>query len=153
MGITEPLGSNSADLKRVLPEHIEVMWETICHIMDEHPGGMLDWFHRDSLLASIKRDGIDCWVGVENGRVDMAGFSLIERYKNFSRLQFMWGGGKNFKKYWAIGAERLEQWAAVHQCKDIYVMGHPGLEWLLRDLGYKQKEVVLSKDVTWRWRH
>jgi hypothetical protein len=122
--------------------------------MQEHPRGIEDYYTPEQLFRMVMANGpVDLWVGIENGRIDMAGFSLLEQFAKFRRLQFMWGGGERFREYQKIGCERLEQWAALHQCRDVYVIGHPGLRWLLRDLGFVQKEVTLCKDVTNRWRH
>ena len=96
--------------------------------------------HRDGVLRGTKQ----LWLITNDDGSVCYGAGVTEIIHD---ICFIWGlGGKQMKRWWDT-QDMLELWATAQSCRRIEFFGRKGWGRALRSRGYKERFVVLSKEL------
>lgn len=136
---------NGVDVMLLPTEHVLLYWPQIRPMLEatiaEYPYDTVD-----SLFQQAMEGRIQVWL-VANPEVSLVLFSSIETYVTGCVFRIGWAFGKLDRSIGPAVDAAMDNFAAMHGCKRIDVVGREGWEKILRPWKFKRISVTLSRPV------
>lgn len=137
----------------VLAEHVPFLWGQVWPLIIETESELGEIYEQQELLTCLLSGTCLLWVAVDKGRVDGCLVTYFETRRKMKILVVsgIAGKPKKFRSYFKAGLEMLEKTACMMECDYIRLEGRRAWQRLLRERGYRESAIQLSKPVKVLW--
>lgn len=133
----------SVDCIPVQSSDARSIWPHISHFIQMAIDESTDRFTTDDVLRLIEGRKAQLFI-FKNKEILAAWVTTIEDSGSSKWLRVMWAGGMDLDE-WLHYLTSIEQWAKSIGCSHSVVIGRPGWEKKIKDMGYRKTSVTLEK--------
>jgi hypothetical protein len=144
---TDPHGSSDR-IGRVLPEHVQRMYDELKLFLEEHPDWLTEVDSPDRILQLCAMGAYEAWVALSpKGELEVLGICSWDRHQFESYYHILYLAGSNLWAHFRAGLAEAEKYTYLNGGAEIVLLGRHGWKRALRRFGYESPKVLLSKNV------
>lgn len=134
-------------------ENVPLIWETVLGILQDKGERWLKVVDENAIYDLLVAGQADLWCGAHNGEIEVIAVCMREVHAKASYYHVCFLGGKSFKKYFKLGVQKIEQYAAITNATEVVFEGRKGFVRMLKPLGYFSNTIRMRKTVSVMWRN